>query len=290
MSISRRRSGRPAEQIKAAAYRFAPFTAFAGTGTIALLAPANPAYFLAAMCGAGAFFSGKRLFDREGNARREVQKRSKQNAALLKDVGRRDRIAAPQMERLISLQSGVLESWYIMPDQYRSLLDDDIFTILEEISGAVGIARRRAALRGHLASTDRREIVARISSLERDIRGLPEDSTLRQTFETTLAGRRAELASCSEMLDGISLINAQLESAESLLANLRGDFLTLDTSLSSDMTGAGLARLRERVSLFKRSLDDVRYALDDLPEPGYEGHNGGREMYRSRPTEELPTR
>ncbi|MGI8649043.1 MAG: hypothetical protein ACR2KW_01500 [Rubrobacter sp.] len=273
--------------MKSTLYRFAPFTAFLGAGTLATF---DAAYFLAAVCGAGAFFAGKRLLDRDGNARRELRRRSKENTALLKDVARRDRVAAPQMERMVALQSSVLESWDIMPEEYRSLLDDDIFTILEEIEGTARLSRRRTALRGHLANTNRGEIVARINSLERDIRGLPEDSTIRQTFETTLAGRRSELENCGEMLDGISLINAQLESAESLLSNLRGDFLTLDTSLSSDMTGAGLARLRERVSLFKRSLYEVRHTLDEMPDPDLTEDGITRDIYRPQPTEELPTR
>lgn len=279
MTLSRARKNGRRRSSGSIVYRLAPFAAFAGTGAFAAL---GDAYFLAAVCGTGAFFAGKRLLDREGNARRELRRRSKDNSALLRNVARQDRVAGPQMERLVSLQSSVLESWDIMPEEYRSLLDDDIFTILEEIEEAANLARRRAALRSHIAVMDRGEILKRINSLERDIRGLPEGSALRQTFETTLLGRRAELDGCTEMLDGISLINAQLESAESLLANLRGDFLTLDTSLSSGMAGTGLARLRERVSLFKRSLDEVRQTLAGMPDPDT--------MHRQRPTEELPAR
>ncbi|WP_119070227.1 hypothetical protein [Rubrobacter indicoceani] len=283
-----RRDGRGGS-LKRAAYRAVPFTAFLGLGTAAAL---DAAYLVVAACGAGAYFTGKRLFDRERNARRELGRRMKANASLLGEVARRDRVAAPQMERLTALQSSVIESWEIMPEEYRTLLDDDIFTILEEIEGTAHLARRRAALRGHLANTDRRGIQARIGSLERDIRDLPEGSAVRQTFETTLAGRQSELDGLGEMLDGINLINAQLESAESLLANLRGDFLTLDTTLSSGRTGAGLARLKERVNLFKRSLDEVKYVLSDVPEPpeARADHPESDPRKKQRPAEELPTR
>jgi hypothetical protein len=41
-----------------------------------------------------------------------------------------------------------------------------------------------------------------------------------------------ELASGKASLDGIGMINAQLEDAESLLFNLRGELLPLDTGPS----------------------------------------------------------
>ncbi|AHY45379.1 Hypothetical Protein RradSPS_0096 [Rubrobacter radiotolerans] len=286
MTLSRRRKGGLRESASGTLLRLAPLGAFTGLGTFAVL---DSAYFLAGLCGLGAAYAGKRLFDREGNARRELRRRTRDNVALLREVSRRDRVARSQMERLEALQGGVIESWELMPEEHRSLLDDEIFTVLEEIGEAARLARRRAALRANVSGTDVGEIHARIADLEREVQSLPEGSSLRQTFEVTLAGRRDELSGYEEMLDGISLINAQLESAESLLSNLRGDLLTLDGGLSPALAGSGLARLKERVSLFKRSLDEVRYALRDVPYLDEETDPTGK-RHSQQPTEELPTR
>ena len=77
-------------------------------------------------------------------------------------MAREDRIAAPQMKRLVSLQRGLLESWELLPEEYRPLLDEDVFSIVGEVEGAARLARRRSALRRHLESIDRREISRRI--------------------------------------------------------------------------------------------------------------------------------
>ncbi|HEX2182185.1 MAG TPA: hypothetical protein VHH10_07845, partial [Rubrobacteraceae bacterium] len=198
--------------------RLAPFGAFAGFGTVAFV---GDAYSLAAILGAGAFVTGRRLFDREGNRRKELWRAVRENERELGRVAREDRIAAPQMKRLVSLQRGLLESWELLPEEYRPLLDEDVFSIVGEVEGTARLARRRAALRRHLESIDRREISRRIEGLESDLAGLEEGSPLRAPFESALLGRRGELDSYEDILDGISMINAQLEGAESLLGNLR---------------------------------------------------------------------
>jgi hypothetical protein len=247
--------------------RAAPLGAFTGLGAFAFM---DAAYFLAGVCGLGATFAGKRLLDREGNARRELRKRSRENAHELKRVAREDKIAAPQMTRLAELQNGLLESWELLPDDYHPMLEEDIHTIVEEVESASKLARRRAALRSHLDRVDRKEIARRIESLERDISGLPEGSAVRTTFESALASRRGELDGYEDMLNGISLVNAQLEGAESLLGSLRGDLLTLDAGMTPYALDSGLARLKERVALFKKSFDDVSYAVDAIPDPAAE--------------------
>jgi len=179
------------------------------------------------------------------------------------------------MKRLEGLQGGLLESWELLPEGYRPLLDEDIFTIVGEVEGAARLARRRAALRRHLESTDRREISRRIEGLERDLAELEESSPLRAPFESALSGRRGELASCKDMLEGISMINAQLEDTESLLSNLRGELLALDTSLSPSTLEPGLAELKSRVAYFRQSMDEVTRSVQTLP---------------AATTERLPTR
>lgn len=247
--------------------RLAPLGAFSGLGAFAVY---DASFFLAGLCGVGATVAGKRLMDREGRARRELRKRARENAYELKRVAREDKISAPQMGRLAELQDGLLESWELLPDDYHPLLEEDIYTIIEEVESASKLARRRSALRKHLDRVDRKEISLRIESLERDIEELNEGSALRTTFESALAGRRGELDGYGGMLNGISIINAQLEGAESLLGSLRGDLLTLDSSLAPQAFDSGLVRLKERVALFKKSLDDVAYAVESVPDPATE--------------------
>jgi hypothetical protein len=242
--------------------RLAPFGAFTGLGTVAFV---TDAYSLAALLGLGALFTGRRLLDREGNRRKELWRRARENVRELGRVAREDRIASGQMKRLVGLQEGLLESWELLPEDYRPLLDEDIFTIVGEVEGAARLARRRAALRRHLESVNRREISRRIEGLERDLAELEEGSPLRAPFESALAGRRGELASCAEILNGISIINAQLEGAESLLSNLRGELLALDTSLSPGSLESSLVHLKTRVAYFRRSLDEVTRSIETLP-------------------------
>src|SRR3712207_3520471 len=250
--------------------RLAPFGAFTGLGTVAFV---TDAYSLAALLGVGAFFTGRRLLDRGGNRRKELWRRARENVRELGRVAREDRIASPQMKRLVGLQEGLVESWELLPEEYRPLLDDDIFTIVGEVEGAARLARRRAALRRHLEGVDRREISRRIEGLMKDLAELEPGSPLRAPFETALEGRRGELASCEEVLNGISMINAQLEGAESLLGNLRAELLAVDTSLSPGSIQPSLMQLKERVAYFRHSLDEVTRRVETLPA-----------------TEQLPTR
>jgi len=180
-------------------------------------------------------------------------------------VAREDRVAATQMKRLVALQDGLLESYELIPQECRPLLDEDILTIVREVEGAARLARRRAALRRHLESMDRAEISRRIEDLERDLLELEPDSPLRAPFESALEGRRGELEGYGDLLGSISMINAQLESVESLLGNLRGELLALDNSLVSGALDPGLAQLRERIAFFRRGLDEVTRRVETLP-------------------------
>ncbi len=242
--------------------RLALLGSFAGLGALVATTEAWP---VAVPLGIAALISGRRLFDRRENARKELVGRVRENRRELLRVAREDRIAAPQMKRLAALQDGLLESWELMPHEFRPLLDEDIFTIVGEVEGAARLARRRAALRRHLESVDRRGISHRIEELTKDLAGLDPGSPLRAPFESALEGRRGELAGYEAILGGISMINAQLESAESLLGNLRGELLALDDSLVSGVHDPGLAQLKERIAYFRRGLDEVTRRVETLP-------------------------
>ena len=237
-----------------------PLGTFAGLGGLAVL---DAHYVLAAVLGTGAYFSGKRLLDRRGNARRELLGRVRANVRELGRIAREDRIAAPQMQRLAALQEDLVQSWETLPEEYGPLLMEDLDTIVDEVEAAARLARRRAALRRHLEGVDRRAIVARIRDLEGEVAAIRDDSTLRASFEAALEGRRGELAACEGMPRAIGAINAQLESIESMLGNLRGDLLSLDPSLSPYALESGLVGIKERVAFFRRSLDEISRGLDD---------------------------
>jgi len=83
--------------------RLAPFGAFSGFGALAFV---QDAYTLAAILGAGAFFTGKQLLDREGSKRKELWRAVKENERELGRVAREDRIAAPQMKRQSARRKG----------------------------------------------------------------------------------------------------------------------------------------------------------------------------------------
>ena len=242
--------------------RLVPFGAFS---SMAVFAAVEAPYWPAILFGAGAVYTGKRLVDRRGNARRELLRRARENVKELGRVAREDRLAAPQTKRLAALQAGILESWELLPEAYRPLLDEDIFTIVGEVGDAARLARRRALLRRHLESVDRRGISERIEGLVRDLAKLPEGSPLRAPFEAALEGRRGELEGYGDILDGISMINAQLESAESLLGNLRGELLAVDNRLAPGSVEPGLRQLKERVAYFRRGLDEVTRSVESLP-------------------------
>jgi hypothetical protein len=242
--------------------RLVPFGALS---SMAVFAAVEAPYWPAILFGAGAVYTGKRLADRRGNARRELLRRARENVKELGRVAREDRLAAPQTKRLAALQAGILESWELLPEAYRPLLDEDIFTIVGEVGDAARLARRRALLRRHLESVDRRAISGRIQELQKDLSRLEPGSPMRTSFESALQGRRGELAGYDDALGGISMINAQLESAESLLGNLRGELLALDDSLVSGPQDPGLARLKERIAYFRRGLDEVTRRVETLP-------------------------
>jgi hypothetical protein len=247
--------------------RLAPFGAFSGLAVVVAIPPNTAGgIVLTTLLGVGAAVTGSRLLDREGNRRKELWRRVRDNERELGRVAREDRVAAPQMKRLVSLQRGLLESWELLPEEYRPLLDEDVFSIVGEVEGTARLARRRAALRRHLESIDRRGISRRIEGLERDLAELEEGSHLRAPFESALSGRRGELASFGDIADGISMINAQLEGAESLLGNLRGELLALDTNLSPGSLESGLVHLKERVAYFRRGLDEVTRSVETLPQ------------------------
>ena len=149
-------------------------------------------YFLAVLFGLGATFAGRRLLDRRGNARKELKRRARTNAAELHWVARADGIAAPQMRRLAGLQEGLLESWELLPEVYGPLLLEDLYTVVDEVGAAALLARRRSALRRHLESVDLRDIVGRIQNLERELAELDKDSRrrLRGVVESSISTTR----------------------------------------------------------------------------------------------------
>ena len=165
--------------------RLAPFATFAGLGTFAAL---EASYVLAGLLGIGAFVTGRRLLDRRENARKELLSRVRHNRGELGRVAREDRIAASQMKRLVALQDGLLESWELLPEECRPLLDEDIFTIVGEVEGAARLARRRAALRRHLESVDRDSIHGRIKELQKDLTRLEPGSPMRASVRERAPG------------------------------------------------------------------------------------------------------
>ena len=243
--------------------RLIPFGSFAGFGAMAFV---GNEYFLAGLLGMGAAYTGARLVEGRSNPRKELSRWARENVAELNRVAREDRTAAPQMKRIRALQDGVLESWELLPGEYRPLLDEDIFTIVGEVEGTARLARRRAALRRHLESVDRGGVRRRIEGLEKDLASLEPGSAMWTAFESVLGERRGELENYQDILNGISVINAQLEGAESLLGNLRGELLALDTSLGPPSLESGLVHLRERVAYFRKGLDEVTRAVDPLPD------------------------
>ena len=255
---------RSRQRFSNALIRLAPFGLFSGFGT---LAAADESYLVATILGFGALATGKRLLDRKRNQRKALQSRARESERELGRVTREDRISAPQMKRLAGLQGGLLESWELLPAEYGPLLEDDIYMIIGEVEDAARLARRRASLRKHLKGLDRRAVSRRIKGLERDLAELEAESPLREPFEHALAGRRGELEGYDEALSGISMINAQLEGVESLLGNLRGELLALDTSLAPRSLEPGLINLKERVAYFRRSMEEVTRNIDHLSTP-----------------------
>jgi hypothetical protein len=230
-----------------------------------MLATTHEAWPLAIPFGIVAVVSGGRLLDSEGNRRRELERRVQNNARELMRAAREDRSAAPQMKRLAASQEGILDSLELMPKEYGPLMSGDISTILDEVEDAAHLARRRAALRRYLASVDREAISLRVKGLERDLAELEADSRLRMPFESALSGRREELAGYEDVRDSISAINAQLEGVESLLGGLHGELLALNGGTSGPLD-SDLARIREKVSYFRKGLNEVTRSVDTTVE------------------------
>jgi hypothetical protein len=247
--------------------RVLPFGSLAGLGA---LATADGHLILAGALGAGALFAGRRLFDRRRNERRELQRRVRESVAALSAAAREDRSAASQMSRLASLQDGVIQAWEMLPDEYEPLLLEDLHTVIDEVEAAAVLARRRGALRKHLAATNRRTVEGRVRELEAEVAGLAEGTELRMRFEAALEGRRGELRSLEEVPRAVSAINAQIEGVEGLLGNLRADLLALDADPGARYSGpAQLAGIKERVAYFKRGLEEVsQRSLRDEPLAG----------------------
>lgn len=247
-------------------YRLAPFGTFMGLGVWAV----PESYPLAVLAGIGSLATSKlalKTFDRKGNERKELSRRVRQNVAELRRVARMDRVAAPQMKRIVALQEGVLESFALVPEEYGLLLSEDLRTVVDEVETSAYLARRRTALRKHLKSVDRRAVQGRVWELREEIEALEEGSALRASFEAALEGRRGELAAIDAVPAAIGTINAQLEGIEGLLGNLRGELLALDPGLSPYALESGLVAIKERVSFFRRGLDEATRSLGErLPE------------------------
>ena len=257
MNVATKRHGR----LRRAIFRVTPFASFAG---LSALTAVDGTYPLAVLFGIGALVTGKRLFDRRGNQRRELERRARTNAAELGKVAREDRIAAPQMKRLAALQEGVLESFELLPEEHRPLLFEDLRAVVDEVEASVLLAQRRSALRRHLEAVGRRAIVKRIRRLEKDLKEIEEGSAHKASLKTALESRLGELAVYDEIPRAIGLINAQLEGIESLLGNLRGELLAVDPSTTPLALESGLMNLKHRVAYFRRSLEEVNRSTERL--------------------------
>jgi len=235
--------------------------------TLGVLAAADGMFFLSGLLGLGAVFAGRKLFDRKRNARKELYRRVRENALELSRVAREDRVAATQMKRLAELQDGVVAAWEMLPDHYEPLLLEDLHTVVDEVAQSAMLARRRGALRRHLAGMNRRTVEKRVRELEAEVAGLAPGSELRARFEAALEGRRGELRALEEVPKAVSAINAQLEGVEGLLGNLRADLLALDADPAGRLSGsAQLVDIKERVAYFKRGLEEVSRRSSALAE------------------------
>lgn len=249
------------ERLRQTITRVALFGSLVGFSALTAVDGIDP---LTVLFGIGALVAGKRLLDRRGNQRRELKRRARANAKELDRVTREDRIAASQMKRLAALQEGVLESFELLPEEHRPLLFEDLRAVVEEVEASVMLARRRTALRRHLEEVNRRAIVGRIRGLEKELKKIEEGSPLRSSFEAALESRRGELAVYNEIPRAIGLINAQLEGIESLLANLRGELLSVDPSITPLALESKLVSLKDRVAYFRRGLEEVNRSTEQL--------------------------
>jgi hypothetical protein len=195
-------------RLRRAVLRVARFASFAGLSVLTAVDGIDP---LAVLFGIGALVVGRRLLDRRGNERRELNRQIRANATWLGRVAREDRIATQQMKRLAALQEGVEEGFELLPEEHGLLLFEGLRAVVDEVEVSALLARPRSALRRHLAAVKRRAVMGRIRGLEEEIEKIGEGSTLRASFEAALESRRGELATYDEIPQAIGLINAQPE-------------------------------------------------------------------------------
>jgi hypothetical protein len=249
-----------------AARRAARWGALGVSSAVGVVAVGEGWTLLALAAGAGIAVSGRWVLGARRRAQTQLERRARHNARALEAVAREDRLAAPQMRRLIELQSGLLESLELLPEEYEPLFEEEILLVVQEVDRMAQLARRRSALRRYLEGLDREGLRRRIRDLERDLSEL-RDPALRRPFESALASRRGELAGYREALDAIGVINAQLESTEALVSSLRGEVLALEAQ-EPVVLESSLEHLRDRVALFRRSLREVSGATEHLPAGG----------------------
>lgn len=243
-------------------WRLAPFGSLAGMSVLAAIPPNGVfGYALATIFGAGAVYSGGRMLDRRRNRRLEIRRRARENVKELRRAASEDWAAAGQMRRISALQQGVLESWDLLPAGYEPFLAGEIFTILGEVENTAYLARRRAALRRHLKSMERGVLAGRVRTLVLDLLG-EEGSPLRRSFEGAPGRDHGETGGYNVILENVGAMNARIESAESLLRDLRGELLALGTKPVSGSEESGLERIREQVAYFNRGLDEATRSVD----------------------------
>ena len=71
--------------------------------------------------------------------------------------------------------------------------------VVDEVEVSALLARRRSAVRRHLAAVKRRAVIRRIRGLEEEIEKIEEGSTLRASFEAALESWRGKLATYDEI-------------------------------------------------------------------------------------------
>ncbi|WP_273843839.1 hypothetical protein [Rubrobacter calidifluminis] len=248
-----------------------PVGALAGEGVLSLAHPGmDPTGVLslaALFVGAGVPVAARAILSR-GDGERRMRRAIRRSARALGKVAREDPVAAPQAGRILRLQRTLVESWESLPAEQRAMLAGEVFSVVEEFGEATRLLRRRTLLRRHLQTLDREGLQGRVRNLERDISELPYDSGLREAFEETLAGRREEMAVREELLAGVSSLNARIEGFESLLGGLCGELLTLDEGVASGRPD--LARIKRRISYFRRSLDEITRQMDPASDSSME--------------------
>jgi hypothetical protein len=83
-------------------------------------------------------------------------------------------------------------------------------------------------------------------------------------LESAPEGRTGELAPYKDILEGISMVNAQLKDTKCLLSNLRWEMVALATSPSQGFLELDLAQLKSTVTYSRQSMDEVRRRMETL--------------------------